>query len=59
MGREGPKSESESESEWEGAWGGSSVKGAGRRLGPRTRRRLGLSEEERVGGDRGLGKRDG
>lgn len=51
VGREGPKSESESESECVGALGGSSDNGAGGRLGPRTRRRLGLSEEERVGGD--------
>lgn len=51
VGREGPKSESDSESESVGALGGSSDNGAGGRLGPRTRRRLGLSEEERVVGD--------
>lgn len=58
VGREGPKSESESESESVGALGGSSDSGAGGRLGPRIRRRLGLSEVERVGGDGGLGRGD-
>lgn len=58
VGREGPKSESESESESVGPLGGSSESGAGGRLGPRTRRRLGLSEGERVGGDGGLGRGD-
>lgn len=59
VGREGPKSESELESESVGAQGGSSDKDAGGRLGPRTRRPLGLSEEERVGSDGGLRKRGG
>lgn len=58
VGREGPKSESESESESVGAVGGSSDSGAGGRLGPRTRRRLGLLEGERVGGDGGVGRGD-
>ena len=59
VGKEGPKSESGSESESVGTLGGSSDSGAGGRLGPRTRRRFGLSEGERVGGDCGLGRSDG